>query len=80
MQPNACSFLDDLDCDNIPLVITVKTFLTEFLTCDILGPRSFSTNAAYPKNVGIMAMDAYFPKTFVKQEDLGKLLVGGTQV
>eukprot|EP01119_Soliformovum_irregulare_P010986 TRINITY_DN2719_c0_g1_i1.p1 TRINITY_DN2719_c0_g1~~TRINITY_DN2719_c0_g1_i1.p1 ORF type:complete len:468 (-),score=120.74 TRINITY_DN2719_c0_g1_i1:28-1431(-) len=32
-----------------------------------VSPRDFN---AYPKNVGILAMDAYFPSTFVKQEDL----------
>eukprot|EP01117_Protostelium_nocturnum_P020266 TRINITY_DN9032_c0_g1_i1.p1 TRINITY_DN9032_c0_g1~~TRINITY_DN9032_c0_g1_i1.p1 ORF type:complete len:476 (-),score=165.55 TRINITY_DN9032_c0_g1_i1:55-1482(-) len=35
--------------------------------------RKIATNAnwgSYPKNVGIVGMDTYFPKTFVKQSDL----------
>jgi len=28
----------------------------------------------YPKDVGIVAMDIYFPKTCVSQEELGKVI------
>ena len=32
---------------------------------------SFSADARFPPNIGILAMDAYFPSTYVDQEQLG---------
>lgn len=36
-----------------------------------MSSRGHFSSRDYPLNVGILAMDVYFPKTYVAQEDLG---------
>jgi hypothetical protein len=71
------------------LVMHLSKFLKSLkLTTNCLHQkRMFSTTSQHPSKVGIVAMDTYFPKTFVSQQDLevfdkvskGKYQVGLSQ-
>jgi hypothetical protein len=66
-------------CYRLPLSAVLLSFPLHFIEMmgnhrrHANGCTQNHTETAYPANVGIVAMDVYFPSQFVDQRDLGKL-------